>query len=267
MKLSSSHKIAFLLASLLGANMAMAQQADEISTDRPDFVESSEVVGKGRIQIETGFSLERNTANGSRDRQTTTPTLLRIGIEEDWELRFETDGKTKQTTERLAGGATQKTSGYSDLSVGLKWHMMDAQGVLPAVAVLIHADVDSGSTAFRGQGMRPSVRFTEEWELPYDISLGIMEGIMLDKNELGQRFNSGIFGITMSKGWTEKFRTFIEFASPQIARAQNGGSQASFDLGATYLLTPTLQLDTALFKGLNRRTPDLTFGVGLSAKF
>lgn len=253
--------------SLLSADIAIAQQVDEISTDRPDFVESSEVVGKGRVQIETGYVLERNTANGSRDRQTTTPTLLRIGVEEDWELRFETDGKTSQRSESLANGTVQSSSGYSDLSVGVKWHMLDAKGLLPSMAVLVHADIDSGSTAFRGQGVRPSVRFTQEWELPSDISLGIMEGVIHDQNELGQRFNSGIFGITMSKGWTEKFRTFIEFASPQIARAQHGGSLASFDLGITYLLTPTLQLDVAAFKGLNQRTPDLAIGAGISAKF
>ena len=49
---------------------------EPISTDRPDFVESSDVVGKGRFQLETGFSSERNKADGVKERLTTTPTLL-----------------------------------------------------------------------------------------------------------------------------------------------------------------------------------------------
>lgn len=39
------------LASAFAAPAALAQSADPIVTDRPDYVESSKVVGKGRFQF------------------------------------------------------------------------------------------------------------------------------------------------------------------------------------------------------------------------
>lgn len=67
-------------AVLAVASIAAHAEAEEpIKTDRPDFVESSDVVGKGRFQVETSFAFERNKDAGVRDRTTTTPTLLRFG--------------------------------------------------------------------------------------------------------------------------------------------------------------------------------------------
>jgi hypothetical protein len=112
---------------------AHAEDEDEIKTDRPDFVESSDVVGKGRVQVETSFAVERNHADGRRDRMSTTPTLLRFGTGEAWELRLETDGRTSLRTSDDANGQTTTVHGYSDLSLGMKWHVRDQEGTNPAL--------------------------------------------------------------------------------------------------------------------------------------
>jgi Putative MetA-pathway of phenol degradation len=251
----------------LTGGAASAEEKDVIVTDRPDFVESSDVVGRGRFQIETGIAIERNNAGGFRDRTFTTPTLLRIGTGEAWELRVETDGRTVVRTDDISAGTRSTLGGYSDFSLGVKWHVADAEGSRPSMGLLGHVDVDSGSTGFRGNGLRPSLRMAAEWDLPNDLSLGVMPGVMLDKTSTGKRFTSGIFGAVLGKSWNERFRTFVEISAPQIARTRNGGTLATFDVGAAYLLSDMWQLDGALYKGLNRNTADLAFGIGLSAKF
>jgi hypothetical protein len=245
--------------------LAYAEEADVIVTDRPDFVESSAVVGKGRFQIEAAFASERHDVNGRTERLSTTPLLLRAGIGDDLELRLETDGRSAFKSE--VAGITSTTRGYADISVGVKWHVQDGEGMRPAIAWLVHADLNTGSHAFRGNGVRPSLRMVAEWELPHEFSLGVMPGLLYDKSDDGRRFVSGVFGAVVGKSWTDRFRTFFEIAWPRIATAKNGGSSAIYDIGIAYLLSNRWQIDTAFSRAANRNAPDLAWTVGLSRKF
>ena len=271
MNLSTPARAVFFLgACLYGATVLAAGDdsgdSDKIATDRPDFVESSDVVGKYRFQIETSVALERNKEDGFKERTFSTPTLLRYGVSDNLELRAETDGRLVARTDDLVAGTRVTERGYGDLSLGVKWHALDEVGLTPSLAVLAHVDLDSGSARFRGKGARPSLRAVAEWELPHDMSLGIMPGVLLDKNDAGRRYTAGILGVVVGKEWNERWRSFVEVAAPQIARARNGGSLVTLDVGAAYLLTRHCQLDTAIARGLNRNTADWSWTIGLSLK-
>jgi Putative MetA-pathway of phenol degradation len=257
---------------VLGTCLAccLAARAEEpISTDRPDFVESSDVMGLGRWQVETGLQSERTQADGLKSRTTTTPLLLRLGVGHALELRLETDGAVRSTTTDTASGATLRERGLSDVSPGLKWHMRDgdeAQGT-PAIAWLAHVDVDSGSRAFRGRGLRPSLRVVAEWELPQDFSVGVMPGLRLDKDEDGSRFTSGLVAVTVGKALSPAWHAFAELAGDDLGAKPHRQPVQFFDMGVTYLVTESLQLDAAVTRGLTSATPDLAWGVGLSMRF
>jgi hypothetical protein len=245
------------------ASPVRADADEPIVTDRPDFVESSAVVGKGRLQIETSLAAERDRNGGVVERSTSTPTLLRIGVSDKLELRFETDGRLHAWGGE--GGAFDDR-GFGDTSVGVKWHARDAAGSAPSVGVLLHADLPTGSAAFRGEGVRPSLRVVGEWDLPSDMSLGVMPGIASETTADGRRFASAIMGVVVGKKWTPSFRSFLELAAPRIARASYGGTWLTADAGVAWLLNDHCQLDAAVARGLNRRTPDLRLTVGLSVK-
>jgi hypothetical protein len=252
--------------SALCSCVAYAEQSDTIVTDRPDFVESSNVVGRGRFQVETSVLAERNRDDASRDTTFYTPTLLRVGINDTVELRFETDGRTVARSTDNASGVRTVQAGYSDTSVGVKWHLADEHDGAPSLALLVHGDLPSGSAGLRGDGVRPSLRLSAEWDLPGEMSLGVMPGVAADRNAQGKRFNYGILGVVLGKDFDERTRGFVEIATPQVARAVDGGTLATFDVGAAWLLSPTCQLDTMLSRGLNRRTADLSWTVGISIK-
>lgn len=261
--------IAFSSLSLvmtLCMNIACAND-DAIQTDRPGLAESSNVVGKGVFQLETSYSVELDRHDGQKYRTSTTPTLIRIGIGENWEFRIETDGRIGERTTSESTGQATTLHGYGDLSLGTKWHLQDNEGAIPALAWLIHADFDTGSTGFHGKGMRPSLRASAEWELKNGYSLGVMPGIIYDKSEEGTRYFAGIVGIVLNKSLTERFRTFVEVSAPQIARAKYGGSFVTYDTGLIYLLNKDCQLDFIVQKGANHNTPDLTWAIGFSTRF
>lgn len=256
---------AALLLAILAPAAPAAFAGDTIATDRPDFVESSNVVGRARLQVETSFLLERDRSAGARSRVLSTPTLLRVGAGDVLELRVETDGRSIAHT---AGNGEPRSSmaAWNDTAVGVKWHVDDGGGVLPSLGVLLHADLASGSAPVRGHGVRPSLRVVGEWELPDGMSLGVMPGIGAERNEAGARYRYGILGVVVGKELGTGVRAFAEIAMPQVAHVRDGGTLATFDIGAAWLLSDTVQLDTMLARGLNRRTPDLAWTVGLSFK-
>ena len=96
------------------------------------------------------------------------------------------------------------------MAIGIKWHAQDGDAAngIPAMSLLLHADLETGSRAFRGDGVRPSLRVVAEWELPSAWSIGVMPGVFVEKNEGGgaasrpsQWANPGQTASTPSLNW------------------------------------------------------------------
>lgn len=243
-----------------------AADDDAIVPDRPDFVESSKVVGKGRLQIETSAQWERRRDDDLHSRTLTTPTLLRIGLGERAELRIETEGRSIEHDADPATGEHAVIAGWADTELGVKWHLADGQGGSPSLGVLLHAALPSGSGALRGHGVRPSLRLSAEWELPNDYSLAVMPGVAGETDDDGRRYAYGILAASLGRDFGERAHGFLELAAPQIARATHGGSQLFVDTGMSWLVNKDCQVDFAVSHGLNHRTPDLGIAFGLSLR-
>ena len=247
---------------LLNPSPILSQTADEISPDRPDFAESTATVGKGRIQVETSVGLSDTSIGGIDVTTWTTPTLIRVGVTEVLELRWESEWLVREEV-KPAEGPSRTVTGLADFSIGLKWHVRDQDGGAPAMAVLVHADVPTGSDDTGSPGTRPSLRVTGEWDLGNDFGLGVMPGIRSDRDG-PDCFVSGILGVVIGKGWTPQFGSFAEVALEQIASDSHGGTLGWVGFGATYRLSAFWQLDTALSLGLNDRSTDVGLTVGIS---
>ena len=252
-----------LAAALAAVCLPAFADDDAISTDRPDFVESSHTVGAGRVQLETSVAWERTRADGIATTTWTTPTLLRIGAGSQWEFRVETDG-----WQRMHEAATpETTTGFSDLSLGVKYHIAMGGPGGASMAWLVHADVPSGALALRGEGVRPSLRLSAEWDLPHDNGIGIMPGVVHDTDDLGRRFDAGMFAVTFGHSWSPRAHSFVEVAGQQFASAKHGGNIVTFDTGASWLLSDDTQVDIAGSFGLSGTAPDEAFTVGWSHRW
>lgn len=253
------------LAPLLVALVALPAHADTLATDRPDFVESSNVVGAGRWQIETSVAYERDSASGVDARTWSTPTLLRVGLGDYWEARVETDGFISQ--EAGDRGLDVEEDGFADTALGLKWHIPGSEDSGPSLGVLFHVDMDSGSEAFQGDGLRPSIRVVAEWEIGENMSFGLMPGIIHDKDDNGERFTAGILGAVLGYSLNERLRVFGELAAEQIASESHGGDVVNLDIGTAWLLSDDAQLDAAASFGLTDETPEWALTIGYSIRF
>ena len=113
-------------------------------TDRPGFGESSAVVGRGTIQIETGVTVEQT----DRDlRRVMAPQVLaRVGITRDVELRLATDGVIAQSTHTAAG--REHARGFSDAELGAKVHLLDAARAGVDLAVIPYVSLPTAAAGF-----------------------------------------------------------------------------------------------------------------------
>jgi hypothetical protein len=243
------------LALLLLAACAAAHADDAISPDRPDFTNGPDVMAAGRFQIETSGAWQRDGATRLRS----TPTLLRLGVGGDLELRLETDGSLRQRE--------PAAHGRGDLAVGFKWQLQDGDETRPGLGWLLEVKTPTGSGDFKGHGLRPALSFLAQWDLPAGWSLGTMAGLVTDHNDADQRYTAAVLSASLGMPLGDKLHSFAEIAGQQLASARNGGNIVTAGTGLAWQLGDDAQLDAAVFRGLNHNTPDWAWTVGLSLRF
>jgi len=252
MKRRRQHRAAMALM-LLGLARAAAA-LEPIDTEGPDFTDSPEVVPRGHFQVEVSPGWSR-----SRDAGTdfSTPTLLRYGLREDWEVRIAPDGYMR------SGGA----SGWGDTAIGVKWHELDGKGGLPSLGWILHLELPTGEAPFRGRGVRPQLHATLSWDLPEQWDVGLMPGVEVDDDDQGQRFTYGVLGLVVGRHLTEKLRLFGEFSGERLTSAGHGGSVAEWDAGASYLLGTETLVGFRTAVGVNRSSPARSLVLEIAHRF
>jgi Putative MetA-pathway of phenol degradation len=239
-------RAACFCALLLFASPAPA--LEPIETDGPDFVESSEVVPKGRFQYEIDMTSVHDRRATPHNTILSTPTLLKYGAAENIEIRIAPAGYIRGNDK----------SGWGATALGIKWHARDsdaAQG-MPAVSWILHLDTPTGSSQFLQDGIRPSLRSVITWQLPQELAFGLMPGIEYGTRPDGGRFTSAILGAVLNARLNARIRGFMEFSAPEIAHAQDGGVIATWNLGAAYLVNNDLQLGVRVGVAANQNTPN-----------
>lgn len=263
----SRHSLAAcLLAGLSILPAAHAQEDDTINPDRPDVAESSQVVGPGRVQLETGLNWDRQRDPDAHVRTLTTPTALRIGLSKALELSVGTDGRTIAHASEPDTGEYAVSAGWADLAAGVKWHVADQDGAQPSLGVIVQALLPTGSREMRGAGFRPIFAVPAEWELGRDWQLAVMPGIGRDSDDAGSRYTYGVFAAAVTRAFGARLHGFAELAAPQIARAAHGGTQLQVDAGVSWLVNKDCAIDAMVVRGLHRNTPELGLAFGISVR-
>ncbi|MDP2957027.1 MAG: transporter [Longimicrobiales bacterium] len=257
---SPAVRVALPLALVMA--MSPGRAWPQIATDRPDFVESSATIGRGAIQIETSIAYEATGSASLRSAAWSTPTLLRVGVGAMWELRVESDLLIRDASSPGRRG----DDGVADASVGVKWHALDGGGWIPSTALILHADLPSGSEPLRGEGVGTSLRAVAEFDLPARLAAGVMPGVSSTRRD-GERHLAGILGVVLGLELTSSVRAFGEIAFERVAGAEHGGSEGTWNVGLAWLVTDRFQLDAAASLGATRAAPEVGFTVGLSRLF
>jgi hypothetical protein len=229
-------------------------------TDRPDFTESSEVVGHGVLQVETGFTFESDRSDQVISRSITTPSmLLRFGVGPRVELRFGGDGFLRSWTNVPSMPAV---SGYSDVEIGVKVKFLAGDrfdmSVIPIVAVPTrNAHYSSGT-------YDTTVKLTWAAELPRDFSLSGNLNVARLSDDLG-RFSqtavSASLGHDLGAGWGGYWEGYV-FAPME----RDTGAGWTVNTGVTRGIGSNMQFDIEAGRGVSAAAPDWFVGFGFAVR-
>jgi hypothetical protein len=249
--------VAFAM-SVAFVDMCAAQSAaPELVTDRPDFTESSEVVGSGVIQIESGLTFEQTdeTAN-----QVTAPQLLvRVGIGSRFELRFAGDGFVSQSLETPAG--IERSGGHSDAEIGAKFKFFDASKVGVDMAVIPFLSLPTASDGFGTSGYDPGFKLTVARELPRGFGLSGNFNAASVTGEAGrawEREASLSLGHGLGGAWGAYWESYGAF--------HDGDCDCTVNTGVTRAFGDNSQVDFEIGRGISGQAQDWFVGVGFAVR-
>ena len=242
-------------------------------TERPGFGDSTEIVPRGHVQFESGYTFTLDKENRVKKRSHNTQELLsRFGIIENLELQMFWSGYTwqndrvREETDRGREFTSEDwTQGSSDLFMALKTKVLKQDGLIPTLSILSGISVPSGSAPFSSGDVDPETRLIWGYALDETFSVGgnVNLAVPTDGND---RFFQTAASISLGAALTDRLGGFIEYFGI-YPNSRNSDCAHSVDGGFTYLLTDNVQLDVSTGVGLNEEAPDFFVGAGIAMRF
>jgi hypothetical protein len=240
-----------------------------IKTDRPTFTPSSSTVGKGVIQLETGYTFTHERTQGvTLDSHGYPEATLRFGILADW-----LEGRITQNfaSVNTAGpDSSDSETGAADLLLGVKLGLAKQREYLPETAVIVQMSVPTGSRFLTQKEVMPGIIGVFGWEVIKNC-LSVSGSLSANRARDGADHFYTLLAESVVVTWslTKQLDYFTECyaLTPSGAIDSATGPQAFFDTGLTYRLTPNLQLDGRAGLGLNHQADEFFTGIGLSVRY
>jgi len=234
------------------ASEACLDDSQDIATDRPSVTNSSLVVPRGSLQVENGINWTAWNSYWTLDGPN---TRLRAGIAPCTELLADLPDYTNEV---LGYGP----KGFSDFAPAIKHQFagLPAGMNLSAIAGLA---LPTGARHISGDGYNPYLQFPWSQQLDQRWTAA---GMLSTLWRTGEPFNTTIVQPTflIDRQIGPKSDAFFEYVGDFLSR---GTPAEAVNLGISYRLTHTQQIDFRVGFGLNRNAPDYSVGVGYSFRF
>ena len=242
--------LAFAVALALAAIVGHARADDDIVADRPGFGESANVVASRHLQVEAGATWTRTDRI---DRLFDAPRpLVRFGLGHSLELRVEPPDW------QHARDAGVTASGWTDTTVGLKWHASLGTSDLALRATLV---LPTGSVGFTDERADPSGAIAWSRALSGPWSLG---ATVSARHFRAYGTSSVSPSLSLGRALGERLGAFLEYGG-----GFSSGTRPfhQLDTGCTWIPRPDTQLDLSVGFGLSPAAPDFFVGLGISRRF
>lgn len=227
--------------------------AQQIQTDRPNETENPGTITPHRLQVESGFSFEKE----DDEKTFNVPEIVfRYGIFKNAEIRVETALKA------LDQENTDKQFGIEPVKVGAKYHIVDHKGIaIPDLALLARVSIPwMADNAYKEEKYSPEIRLLAQNTLSKTWHLGYNLGIQWLPENLQPEY---IYTLSADHSLSKKCKVFVEAYGFTEAHHH---ADNSADAGVLFVITQNLQLDFMAGTGI-MHSPSKKFAeVGVSLR-
>lgn len=238
--------------------------AEPLTSDRPDFTESTSVVPRGHFQVEGGFTFSRVEEG---DAQSLGEVLVRVGVGERVEARIGA-GSYNRIDTGVSGA--DRITGFEDPSLGMKIGLTPGDPDLlppgrPMMALILATSIPAGDDELTADEWVPEAKLALSWDLTPRVSLGsnVNYAYAVDGDE---RFHQLSGSLTSGVSLTDRLGAFVEYFG--FTEETDGGPDTHYlDGGVTFGVSSDLQLDARIGFGLNDPSPEWFAGVGAVVRF
>jgi len=246
---------------------AQSQSADNdqdlINADRPGIADGSMVVGPKTFQLESGIQQEFRRSGNVREHTFFVPTLLRFGINSQFEARIEGNTFTRVST-IVSANPVNHVSGFAPVSLGFKYQFYNSNSDHQlSLGTIVRVFPTWGSNEFRTQHATGDIRLVADWQFAPKLSLNPNVGIARYEDDEGKLFTAGLFATTLNYTPTKKLNPFVDLGI-QAPEMSDGQTAAILDGGLAYIIGQNLQVDASVGTRVHGETgpqPFLAFGI------
>ena len=245
---------------VLGAaapSYAQLTASSELVTDRPDFTESSEVVGHLVLQVESGFTFE--TIDETLRQMTVPQVLLRVGLGRRFELRFAADGLLVQSADTPDGRV--RANGGSDIEIGAQLKFLDADAAGVDMTVIPFLSLPTATPGFGAEGTIPGFKLTVARDLPRGFGLSgnyNVASLPLDDERAWEQQAS----VSLGHGLGGPVGAYWEV----YGAIGDGRCDCTVNTGVTIAAGANAQFDVEVGRGVSGDAPDWFVGAGFAIR-
>lgn len=242
--------------------------SDPICTDRPTKSDVPCVVPQGVVQIEADLV----NASFQRLDGTTVDTVLapnptlKYGLSKD--LDVEASIAPFEEVRTRTAGETRTLEGVGDLYLRLKYAVFSSAGGAFQLSLVPYVKAPTARAGLGDGAVEAGVVAPMSLKLTSVLTLTLSPEVdaLKDGADDGRHANTSQT-VNLSLALPRDVTLYGELWADWDFDPAGTGRQTSFDLAATKLLGPSLQLDAGLNLGLDRQTPGAQAYLGVSKKW
>ena len=244
---------------------------ERLETERHDFTQSTKTVGRGVVQIESGYSFFYKDHDEEIEQSHTFPeTLLRIGLSDEIEFRLRYSYAWTLIDE------AENQQGSQDLIWSFKLGITEECGLRPESALELRFTAPTGGGAYSTRRVEHGLDYIYSWELAEGWELygstGYATGALGDFGLTPESPAEDWFvvlsqSVALGVELTERTALYAEFFGLFSDEMEDDFSIAVFNVGLDYYLSDDFLLDVRVGKGLTPDSDDFFAGMGGGIRF